>query len=91
MNQDTVTSIDQISTVLDISDQFQTNHMGLGDGEGNNDLSFRMEEYLSESLKMSVAQPNQCLQNEDGDDEGERNGEGNEEGQTTLWELFRKT
>lgn len=71
-NQDTVTSIDQIETVLDISDRPQKEFL------------FRMEEFLSESLRMSTPHSRHGEE----DNVGEVGEEGKDE---TLSELFRRT
>ncbi|XP_010030128.2 MLO-like protein 4 [Eucalyptus grandis] len=71
-NQDTVTSIDQIETVLDIPDRPQKEFLS------------RMEEYLSESLRMSTPHSHHGEE----DDAEEVGQEGQNE---TLEELFRKT
>lgn len=75
LNQDTVTSIDQVdATMLD------------GQAHQDEEFSLRMEEYLTESLKMSTSQSHPEHGEED-----EESGNGREGRNETLWELFRKT
>ncbi|OWM79348.1 hypothetical protein CDL15_Pgr003521 [Punica granatum] len=77
LNQDTITSIDMVdSTVLDTP-----NHH-------DKELSFRMEEYLTESLKMSSNQPYPHHENGEGDEEAGNRADGRPD---TLLDLFRKT